>query len=662
MMLQSTRPFKRPRSNAALNAMDRDLMELLRGRDWSEAIERLSCYPDEADMASDPSPLAIACRAGAPLDVVDALLTAAPHKVRHVLDSRGTPLHEAIACESTSLAVLAALLKADETLGEETTRATLLQDIDGFTPLHLLIRRGFQSHILLDSSDDNNNKSNYFTSSLELLVQSCPEAIVIPDRGEYEESPIVYALKANMYSPMLGSEDATLSRVELQIHDMVACMLKHLPSAAGHVLNGYRGKYTALHSGVFHGRCTKTIELLLQHGERPNQSALLANTQGELPLHFCTMRGERPRTVQVLARAAPEAVYKRDAAGLTPFHWLWSRYVSSVMAGEDGRREGNEATALVNRDMTIEMTKYTKFWTLEQGDFDLDLQLMRRMDPSVDFLRMRHIPAEAHDVTLSQHWVEQAATLLHGLRRTALELGSDASFVWTRQQVVTSHFWTKNISLLEAAQMEGTMLATQTPGRLLHTAFESPCPPPLARLVSRLFPDELSTRDEHGRLPLHCAARRPWHAWDARRPESQQTVNDADSLLYGESLNAMQTALHLSPSNAAYLLDNDNRLVLHYTIDTFVKACSLFSRSTPDSVILGMLDVMKQLVDQNPASLEQQDGATKLYPFLQATAVASEQQDAYRHEEFALSISFELLRWNPSVLNRLTIDSRTNVL
>ncbi|GKY92605.1 hypothetical protein MPSEU_000230600 [Mayamaea pseudoterrestris] len=656
-MLQAARPFKRQRSIEPLSSTTHGspcVMDLLRNSQWPDAIERLKLHSEEGDIASSPSPLAIACRAGAPIEVIQALLNAAPQKVRHVLDSRGTPLHEAIVCETTSLSVLEILLLADEAMGTETTRATLKQDIDGFTPLHLLIRRRFQTHILLedDSTEGSNDRSNYLMSALELLVKSCPEAIVIPDRGEYEESPIVYALKANIYSPMLGSEDATLSRIEQQIYDMVACMLRYLPSAAGHVLNGYRGRYTALHSAVFHGRCTKTIELLLQQGDRPNQSALLVNTQGEIPLHFCMMRGEQPRTVHVLARAAPEAVFKRDAAGLTPFHWLWVRYVSAVQAWEVSRRDGNEATAIVHRDMTIDMTKYTEFWTLEQGDFELDLQLMRRMDPAVDFLRMRHIPAEAHDETLSQQWVEQGVHHLRELRRRAQDLGQETAFEWTRQEVVTSHFWTKCASLLEAAQMDETISTTQTVGRLTHTAFESPCPSPVAHMISLLFPEELSTKDEFGRLPLHCAAMRPWHSRDVPRDQSQQTVNESDSLLYQESLNAMKIALNVSPSDAACVFDNGNRLVLHHAIDTFVNACSLFTRSSPDSLVTEMLDVLKCLVDRNPASLEHQDGATKLYPFLQATATASERQDAYRQEELALSISFELLRWNPIVLTR----------
>lgn len=257
------------------------LTGLLHTGRWGEAIDRVALYPQEAKTLPDPSPLALACRFGAGYECVRAILEAAPERLRHVLDSRGTPLHEAVVCEGIGCNVIDALLKADEAQGYETTRATLLQDVDGFTPLHLLIRRRFQSHIL-SSNDD-------FNKILEMLVRSCPEAVVIPDRGEYEEPPIVYAIKANIYAPSLGSEDATLSLVERQIFEMVGTMLTYAPAAAAEVFSGFRGQYTALHSAVFHGRYTTTIDLLLRtERDYPSaqKSALLTNTQSELPLHF----------------------------------------------------------------------------------------------------------------------------------------------------------------------------------------------------------------------------------------------------------------------------------------------------------------------------------------------------------------------------------------
>ena len=265
--------------------MDResDLTSLLKEGKWDDAIKHMRRHSQDAAELADPSPLALACRFGAPLECVRLILEAAPDRLRHVLDSRGTPLHEAVVCENIGLDVVDLLLKTDERLGNETTRATLLQDVDGFTPLHLLIRRRFQSHI------QKCNEDTSLMEILEMLVTSCPEAVVIPDRGEYEEPPIVYAIKANIYAPSLGSEDDTLLRVERQIFEMVRTMLKHAPFAASNVFSGFRGQYTALHSAVFHGRYTTTIDLLLQTEKAypsAQKSALLTNTQSELPLHF----------------------------------------------------------------------------------------------------------------------------------------------------------------------------------------------------------------------------------------------------------------------------------------------------------------------------------------------------------------------------------------
>jgi hypothetical protein len=266
-------------------AVGKNLTQLVHERDWQGAIERVKQCPEEA-VALNPSPLSIACRSGAPLECVRSLLEAAPERLRHVLDSRGTPLHEAIVCETTTVDVIDILLKTDEALEgkcDVPTRATLLQDVDGFTPLHLLIRRRFQSHILSTENDMS------LMEILEMLARSCPEAVVIPDRGEYEEPPIVYALKANIYAPSLGAEDDTMVRIERQIYEMVRTMLKHAPFAAAQVFSGFRGQYSALHSAVFHGRYTSTIDLLLQTEDRflsDQKAALLTNTQAELPLHF----------------------------------------------------------------------------------------------------------------------------------------------------------------------------------------------------------------------------------------------------------------------------------------------------------------------------------------------------------------------------------------
>lgn len=622
------------------------LIAMLQEGKWHEASVRVSNHPKEAASDKNPSPLALACRLGAPVDCVRAILNACPSKLRHVIDARGTPIHEAIVCDRVGASVIEVLLKTDESMdtttnGKSNVRAALLQDVDGFTPLHLLIRRRFQAHIL-------NDESANLMQILEMLVRSCPEAVLIPDRGEYEEPPIVYALKANIYAPALLSDDDTIARVERQIYEMATCMLKYCPEAASKVFTGHRGQYTALHSAVFHGRNTSTIELLLKseaagrsHG---GNNCVLANTQGELPLHFCAMRGERPRSVALIANAAPQAVLKRDATGLTPLHWLWARFVSSLSA-LDRLGVGNELTAEPLRVIRDPNTShYSAFASLEQGDFEFDLQLIKRMDPPVDFLRMRHIPIDVMGPNDSTHWANFTVGQLEHLRQRFNGRKDGDSHQWARRECVIALFWTKVVSLVEAS-MRATQRVPVGDSVLVHSAFCSPaCLPALTQIVALLFPEELLKKDEHGRLPLHYAVSRPWHEWDWPR----DTVNAQSAparLLRKETLQVIQSALELSPPEALFQCDNDGRLPLHDLIDNLCRPdCS----ATREKVV-DILGVLQCFLERNPSSLSRPDGKTKLFPFLQAASVGSLGPPTITYD-VCLSASYHLLRENPSVL------------
>jgi ankyrin repeat protein len=622
------------------------IAKLVNEGSWNEIISLAAKFPEQIISSPNPSPLALACRAGAPLECIQAILNAAPAQIRVLLDSRGTPLHEAIVCESSGPNVIQALLNADEELGCDTTRATLLQDVDGFVPLHLLIRRRFQSHIL--SLDEDMS----LMEILEMLVSSCPESVAIPDRGEYEEPPLVYALKANIYAPSLGSEEGTLARVERQIYEMVQIMLKYAPYSASRIFSGFRGQYTALHSAVFHGRYTTTIDLILKTESEfphPQNAALLANTQGELPLHFCAMRGERPLTVAHLVQASPAAVLYRDASGLTPFHWLWIRFVSTLMSmGDDDAREFTLYRRTDRLDPS-ELNQYNLFTQIESGDFDTDLQLVRRLDPPVDFLRMRHIPVEVISDPACIAWCNRTVDILEGARERFFsfqETEIERTETWTRQDSVVSLFWTKTVSLLEAARGAAE---NQPSGSsvLVHTAFATTCcPPSVAYIVASMFPQELCTPDNYGRLPIHYAASRPWHAWDWRQEE-----NPASKLLSRESIEAIYIALRISPPYAARVADKENRIVLHNIIDTFVTESSNVQPNSKHCVIRDLLSVLHEVLALYPDSLQRRDGVSKLYPFLQVTATATEvSREAFVHDELSLSLTYELLRENPALL------------
>ena len=500
---------------------------------------------------------------------------------------------------------------------------------------------------------------------------------LITDRGEYEEPPIVYALKANIYAPSLGSEDATLSRVEAQIYDMVACMLRYCPAAASRVFTGYRGRYTALHSAVFHGRFTTTIDLLLRterYGEvssaaadqlgnnDSSQAALLANTQGEMPLHFSAMRGERSRTVALIAQASPEAICARDASGLTPFHWLWIRFVCNMLAlDRDGRGEASTmelSTAATSADRNsgsgsaptslAQVSPYATFSSLEQGDFDRDLQLIKRMDPPVDFLRMRHIPTEVLGPRDCFRWAEQSVEVLKQVReryqeqQTASTNEENQATIWTRREVVSSLFWTKAVALLEAVQpilQDGP----QGDNTLVHTAFCTPsCTPAVVSVVAALYPQELSQPDAKGRWPVHYAAQRPWHIWDFPREGPVHEAPASATLLMRETMRVLCLAIDLCPPESLSTPDVTKRWVLHQVIETLSLATS---RSLDwSNLAQEMLRLVDEIVQIYPEVLAKVDGRTGLIPFLQATA-----QDGAA-ELFSVSLSFQLLRMDPNVL------------
>ena len=89
---------------------------------------------------------------------------------------------------------------------------------------------------------------------------------------------------------MLEPVYATAARIKRNVNEMVNCMLRYYPSAASYVFNGYRGKYTALHSAVFRAKCSEAIELLIQAEKRSpsrERAGLMANAEGKMPLHFC---------------------------------------------------------------------------------------------------------------------------------------------------------------------------------------------------------------------------------------------------------------------------------------------------------------------------------------------------------------------------------------
>mmetsp|Transcript_13607 Transcript_13607/g.20656 ORF Transcript_13607/g.20656 Transcript_13607/m.20656 type:complete len:1233 (+) Transcript_13607:216-3914(+) len=224
-------------------------------------------------------------------------------------------------------------------------RATLMQDVDGNVPLHLLIRQAFYNYLGDLTPQDRQQQAieqqqqeqhPIFTIAQE-LIQSSPDAVSIPDCTEFEETPLILALKSSVYAneqheqheqhaqyqqlmdereqrpdrdndfgddaggdgddggddddnnnnnDMNGSNnrggggggggiDFYNSTLERKIFDICKIMLQSSPAAASRVM--VQNGYTAVHSAVFHGRCCDTIRLLLTADE-VNRQRIIGGT------------------------------------------------------------------------------------------------------------------------------------------------------------------------------------------------------------------------------------------------------------------------------------------------------------------------------------------------------------------------------------------------
>ena len=356
------------------------LTNLLQSGSWNQATLRAQSHPHECTSSHSPSyglairggrptpALALACRLAAPLSCTRAILQACPQAVRSGGGlARGTPLHEAISNPRVSLDVISLLIETDEALEVKQAlkdiRAAQIRDVDGQIPLHLLVRRYFCFH-----PQDEKQK---MIETLKLLISSCPQACGMPDRRDFEETPLVLALKANMYAhydtALLAAykkksaqnfesdneydcdeqECEPLSLIALleeKIHIIINLMLRIYPASASNAAPNL--KFTPLHSAVYHGRCKEIIRNLLLAG----QSSTLCANEGRLetPLHFAAMRGESEAVIAALVNThsndndnsclsrsrnqreistclGRKAVNMLDHRGLTPLHWLWIR-------------------------------------------------------------------------------------------------------------------------------------------------------------------------------------------------------------------------------------------------------------------------------------------------------------------------------------------------
>jgi len=326
-----------------------------------------------------------------------------------------------------------------------------------------------------------------------------------------------------------------------------------------------------------------------------------------------------------------------------------------------GRGSDDTLTLRIPHQASSSRSPYSEFASFEQGNLEEDLLVIRRLDPSVDFLRMRHIPLDVLGDEDSRRWADRTAEILSHVRARhatlllgeggAISEGDESQITWTRREAVASLFWSKLVALLEASRQVGQDFPVGD-RILVHTAFASPCfLPAVARLVANLYPEEMAVQDRRGRLPLHYAAAREWHDLDWPPEGSPEGASNRPTKLFQmETLTSLRLAMELSTDTAASVADFDGRLPLDYMVESFILAASRLAWGQP---VRDMLDLMKALVKLNPDALYRRDGATHLYPCFQATAVATKSANTSKHfmPEIHLSIPYILLREDPTLLS-----------
>jgi hypothetical protein len=90
---------------------------------------------------------------------------------------------------------------------------------------------------------------------------------------------------------------------------------------------------------------------------------------------------------------------------------------------------------------------------------------------------------------------------------------------------------------------------------------------------------------------------------------------------------------------------------LHLAINSFVQVCA---HATVDDLYEDILHILQMMISFYPESISRRDGTTRLYPFLQAAARAHECATLHPPvpEDLSLSITYELLRENPTLLRQ----------
>jgi ankyrin repeat protein len=209
------------------------------------------------------------------------------------------------------------------------------------------------------------------------------------------------------------------------------------------------------------------------------------------------------------------------------------------------------------------------------------------------------------------------------------------------------------------------------PFRVVHAAASVDCPRAVVRIASKVYPNELNQRDEHGRTPLMIAASAPIYevrdlsdkgytledfVYDegtdgtviepgmnnTNLAQAGSTIEGVPSTESGSGgypsvIQILLEANHTSPTHGAHIPDPSGRLPLHLALSSGKR----------------WNEGVQQLIAAYPDAVSLPDRSSKLYPFMLAASCGLDMD---------VTSTYEILRLNPCLIENLCKRSESQQL
>ena len=617
---------------------EQELMRLCRSKAWGAVLERCQSHPSEAEPSEgaitghSSTALSVAVRAGAPNRVIEFLLRANWDQIGVTHPLRGSILHDALKhrVEDDVLHYLVqAAIQYEKLSGRhdhgESSPFLLLGHKDelGRNALHYMIDRVVRA---LERGD----RSRSYWNSFLLLVQAYPHAVETMDADG--STPLVTLLLTPRF-PL----DSVGKELEREVFRLVQLLVAICPSAVAvsrrlprpwHYQRQTQVNFTSLVQGegvpsplscaLLHGRSIDTIKVLLDANRKlgfaPCRTIVTHNR--EVPLHVAVTMRAPIDLISRLLQDESEVLDVADIHGLIPLDWIWIRHVLE--------------------------------WFSSPSDALSPVMVSRRRYLGNHFLE----------------WQSRVSNQYLGLDTTDLEQSPNPQVrQWTRRlkedllsriatvlPVMAAQVHKNSVRLNNAetgTEFDHEHLQGSSPSwTLLHAACYVHCPLAMVALALQASSsDVLRTRDTlHGRLPLHYAASRGG-GYMASFP-----VGVSCSPQSVQEMSPTKLVLSWFPQ-ACQVRDAYGQLPLHIAIDAgketrrrqeLDESNSMMWEHRQDSFDVGnnFDDDVDLLLFHYPDGLEEIDGITNLFPFMQAAEGSGA----------SVNTIYNLLRRNPTLL------------